>query len=544
VAARGVNAASSASGPAVVSGTRSAVGPDAWPSAPRGRSAVGPGASPAASGGTSSRPGLTGSPTTATATPLPERSWGVFRRRDGTHESQPASVAVDADTPMLDGLTGLGDHRAYRDELERQAASYARHRVPFALLLVDVDGLRFVNDEGGHHAGDELLRSVAEGISLVGRFADRAFRMGGDEFAVLLPHTDEAGAIEMAKRLRARLQATANGGPVASFSAGIASCPAQAVTGRDIATQAELALGRSKRRGRGGVEVFDPLQDVEHSDADAAVEAAAVATVVRERQLRAVFQPIVDLATGAVLGYEGLVRPTEAAPFANPSALFKAAEAAGRTVELDAACFDVVTRAATVTDPRTVVSLNLSPRTIETAEFDAAAMVASLVQLGFHPGRLIIELTEREAVQDMPRLRHNLAELQRAGIRIAADDVGAGNAGLRLLAQFRFDIVKIDLSLVQDGAERDSSHEVLRSLRDLAGRQGAFVIAEGIETASQLRVVRELGLSAGQGYLLGRPSPSIDLPPIDLLALEQGEQILQNAPVPVPDHPEMAGRSA
>jgi EAL domain-containing protein (putative c-di-GMP-specific phosphodiesterase class I) len=245
-----------------------------------------------------------------------------------------------------------------------------------------------------------------------------------------------------------------------------------------------------------------------------------------------------------VLGFEGLIRPTDAAPFANPGALFKAAEAAGRTIELDAACFEVVTRAATTTDPRKVVSINLSPRTIEAADFNPAAVVASMVSLGFQPGRLIIELTEREVVQDMPRLRRNLTELQQAGIRIAADDVGAGNAGLRLLAQFRFDIVKIDLSLVQEGAERDSSHAVLRSLRDLAARQGAFVIAEGIETAEQLRVVRELGLSAGQGYLLGRPSPNVDLPGIDLVALEAGEQMLQNAPVPIPDHPEGALRPA
>jgi EAL domain-containing protein (putative c-di-GMP-specific phosphodiesterase class I) len=111
-------------------------------------------------------------------------------------------------------------------------------------------------------------------------------------------------------------------------------------------------------------------------------------------------------------------------------------------------------------------------------------------------------------------------------MRIAADDVGAGNAGLKLLSQFRFDIVKIDLSLVQEGSERDSSRAVLRSLRDLAGRWGASVIAEGLETANQLRTVRELGMTAGQGYLLARPMPQPDLLRIDIEALEQGGVIL------------------
>ena len=119
-----------------------------------------------------------------------------------------------------------------------------------------------------------------------------------------------------------------------------------------------------------------------------------------------------------------------------------------------------------------------------------------------------------------------LTEMKRTGLRIAADDVGAGNAGLRLLSQFRFDIVKIDLSLVQDGATRDSSRAVLRSLRDLAGRWGASVIAEGLETAEQLRVVRELGITAGQGYLLAMPMPDPTLTSIDMASLEAGGSIL------------------
>jgi EAL domain-containing protein (putative c-di-GMP-specific phosphodiesterase class I) len=112
-------------------------------------------------------------------------------------------------------------------------------------------------------------------------------------------------------------------------------------------------------------------------------------------------------------------------------------------------------------------------------------------------------------------------------LRIAADDVGAGNAGLRLLSQFRFDIVKIDLSLVQEGAERASSHAVLRSVHDLAGRWGASVIAEGIETIAQLRTVRELGLTAGQGFLLGRPIAMPALLSVDVRAIEAGGLVLE-----------------
>ena len=177
-----------------------------------------------------------------------------------------------------------------------------------------------------------------------------------------------------------------------------------------------------------------------------------------------------------------------------------------------------------------LLTINVSPRTVEAPHFSAEALLVILARYGIEPQRVVVELTEREKVEDIGRLQSNLAALQRAGLRIAADDVGAGNAGLRLLSQFRFDIVKIDLSLVQEGAERDSSRAVLRSLRDLAGRWGASVIAEGIETVSQLRSVRELGIGAGQGYLLARPMPNPAMDVLDMATIESGGMVLERRP--------------
>jgi EAL domain-containing protein (putative c-di-GMP-specific phosphodiesterase class I) len=125
---------------------------------------------------------------------------------------------------------------------------------------------------------------------------------------------------------------------------------------------------------------------------------------------------------------------------------------------------------------------------------------------GIAPAQLVIELTEREEVNDLAGLRRNAAACRRAGIRLAADDVGAGNAGLRLLNEVHFEIVKIDLSLVQGGILHDPSYAVLRALQELAARWDATIVAEGVETAEQLAAVRSLGITAGQGYLLGRPA--------------------------------------
>ena len=430
---------------------------------------------------------------------------------------------------LRDALTGLGNHRAFQEEMQRQIEWYRRYHVPVALLLIDVDDLKIVNDSEGHAAGDEQLQHMGQLISQAKRFSDRAFRIGGDEFALLMPHTDVPGALQLGRRLLQRAnQVTGDMRPL-PFSGGVSACPGLATTRGQLYAQADAALYFCKRHGRSAVDVYDADRDHESDQTVSDELRAAVVRMTSERLLRAVFQPIVDLHTGAILGYEGLIRPTAGAPFSNPGEMFGAADAVGHIVELDTACFDVVTAAARAIPEDKLVSVNLSPRTVEAPDFGVANLLASLEQHGLDPRRVIVELTERESVQDLARLRRNLSDLQAAGIRIAADDVGAGNAGLRLLSQFRFDIVKLDLSLVQDGAQRDTSHAVLRSLRDLAGRWGAFVIAEGVETREQLQMVRQLGMSAGQGYLLGRPGTDVGLAALDLEDLEREVLVMQNS---------------
>ena len=207
--------------------------------------------------------------------------------------------------------------------------------------------------------------------------------------------------------------------------------------------------------------------------------------------------------------------------------MFIAADTVGHTVELDRACLEAVVAGARSLPLDQLLTVNISPRTVEAPQFSAETLITILTRNGFAPQRVVVELTEREMVQDVARVKANLAALQSAGVRIAADDVGAGNSGLRLLSQFRFDIVKVDLSLVHEGAESASSQAVLRSLRDLAVRWGASVVAEGLETVNQLRMVRELGIPAGQGYLLARPTANMSIGSIDLASIEAGVTVLE-----------------
>ena len=253
---------------------------------------------------------------------------------------------------------------------------------------------------------------------------------------------------------------------------------------------------------------------------------ALVARVAATGAVRAVFQPIYDLVSGVPRGFEGLVRPLPDSGFNDPGSMFAAAEATGRTAELDIACLKAVMGAAARLRLPGSLTVNLSPRTLEMDEFSIQGLLRIIVRHGLDPRRIVLELTEREAVEDIERLRRAVEACRVAGIRLAADDVGSGNAGLRLLSQLRFDIVKIDLSLVQGGTRHDQSLEVVRTLRDLADRWGALVVAEGIETPAQLEVVRSLGIGAGQGYLLGRPAEQPPTGSIDLDELARGSDWL------------------
>lgn len=209
-------------------------------------------------------------------------------------------------------------------------------------------------------------------------------------------------------------------------------------------------------------------------------------------------------------------RPEPGTGFSGPGDLFEAAEASGRTLDLDQACIEVVAAGAVHLPDDLFISINISPQTLEAPEFGPATLVRTLARFGLDPHRVVIELTERSAVVDLERLRRNLRACQAAGMRIAADDVGAGNAGLRLLSQMRFDVIKVDLALVQEVGTDGAGAAVLRSIVDLGHSWDALVVAEGIENAEQLLRAREAGIASGQGYLLGRPGAGMEAAQVDI----------------------------
>ena len=420
---------------------------------------------------------------------------------------------------LRDGLTGLGNHRAFQEELDRAAQMSRRHGQPTALLLLDVDDLKRTNDTDGHEAGDEVLRSVARVMLSNLRRVDRPFRIGGDEFAILSPGTTIDGAVAVGRRILAAALETRDPTDQRAISVtiGISAIPDPSADRRQLYRHADAALYWGKRHGRTDVLAYDPqLHGVADDDRPAEEIAAAIDRLIDERLLRPVFQPVFSLRDGHCLGFEGLVRPLPGAGFRSAGALFVAGESVSRTVELDLAAIRGIAAGARDLQAPCYLAVNLSPRTLEAAAFNPHEITAILGGAGIDPQRVVVELTEREAIEDIDQLVRNLDAFRRVGARIALDDVGAGNAGLQLLSRVDFDVLKIDLSLVQSGAVVAPSRSVLRALIEMAHRRGATTVAEGIETPFQLEVLRDLGIEVGQGYLLGVPREQLDGTAVDL----------------------------
>ncbi|MDX6697158.1 MAG: hypothetical protein QOE65_555 [Solirubrobacteraceae bacterium] len=452
------------------------------------------------------------------ATSRPGRTYDDAERAALLALAESASLALtDAKTvedalhqAFHDALTGLPNRALLVDRLDQGLKRAHRTRAPLAVLFLDLDRFKMVNDSLGHAAGDELLVAVAERLSECIRPGDTASRFGGDEFAVLLEDVgDQASAERAAMRILFALEAPfqISGREVfVTASIGIAMGHS---TVDDPIRNADLAMYRAKASGKGRYEVFEPAM---HTAVMERVEMEAdLQRAVERDELVLDYQPIVDLESGDVRCVEALVRwrhperglvpPNSFIPLAEDTQLMPQL---GRWV-LRAACAQgAAWLADRPGDEDFGVCVNLSGRQLQ-----APGMVedvnAALERAGLDPRRLVLEITETVLMHDIEATILKLKQLKSLGVSLAVDDFGTGYSSLQYLRRFPIDILKIDKAFVDDidGADADST--LARAIIDLGESFSLRVIAEGIERDEQRRRLLELGCGLGQGFLFTRP---------------------------------------
>jgi diguanylate cyclase (GGDEF)-like protein len=405
-----------------------------------------------------------------------------------------------------DGLTDLPNQRAFHDEFPQAVASAARYEDPFALMLLDVDDFKLINDRHGHPEGDAILQRVA-GVLRDARPGDRPYRIGGDEFALSLTHTDAEGARAVARRLHRDLQDAG-----IEVSVGVSALrPGQQPD--TLRAEADAALYEAKRDGGNRATHFEDIR--EHVVVTTAEKKEAVVRLIEEGRLETLFQPIWNLDAEALLGVEALSRPDASYGLSGPAEAFDIAEQIGRVHQLDVLCVENALRLAPELHPGVLLFLNLSPLTLD-LDAEADAWLAPAVErAGLTPQAVVVEVTERFGART-ERVIKRLKRLREQGFKIAIDDVGTGNSGLEMLSKIHAEFVKLDRSIITAAATESSARAVLMAMATFARQTGAFVIAEGIEDEDILQFLRAINeehelasdaiIQGGQGFGLGRPS--------------------------------------
>ena len=414
-----------------------------------------------------------------------------------------------------DSLTGLPNRALFLDRLQQALDRSSRDRVPRAVLFVDLDNFKIINDSLGHKSGDELLTVAAERLRACLRPADTAARLGGDEFVVLIDGVAGVGdAVRVAERVAAALGEPIELGErqvVVRTSVGIALSEDHDSQPGVILRNADVAMYEAKKEGKGRNKVFDPgmfakaLRRLElGNDLRRAIE---------QEELRLYYQPKVELSTGSIAGVEALVRwehperglilPEEFIPLAEETGLIvplgwwvlrEACRRVGEWGEKYPAALPLG------------MSVNLSVKQFQEPDL-VRGLAGMLLEIGLEPSRLQLEITESVVMEDAEYTAGLLQGLKGIGVKLAVDDFGTGYSSLSLLRRFPFDEMKIEKEFIDGLGKNDQDAVIVQLVTDLAHELGMHVVAEGVETAEQLARLREMGCDQAQGHYFWESLP-------------------------------------
>jgi diguanylate cyclase (GGDEF)-like protein len=414
---------------------------------------------------------------------------------------------------MHDALTGLPNRGYLLDRLTRVLGTLKREPSRrCALLYLDVDRFKVINDSLGHLAGDEVLKEVSRRLLTCVREPDVVSRLSGDEFAILLEDVEiPSTAVKVAQRILAALGAplqVAGKQLEPSASVGIAIGDDRYSVADEVLRDADIALYRAKELGRNRFELFD--ESLQKSAVNVLTMEGELRLALQHDQFEPYFQPIIRLATGDIVGYEALIRwnhPTRGV--IGPADFLRIAEDCGSIEAIDWRMFELSCGlAAKLGHSRSFLTINVSPLHFKRTDFDTR-LLDLLRRTGLSTARLLTEVTEGSLLDNPERVCATLDRLRTAGVGAALDDFGTGYSSLNYLHKFPLRMLKIDRAFVSELGknEQSTSNTVVAAMLSLARALGMQVVAEGIETKAEHDALIAMGCEFGQGYLLGRPAP-------------------------------------
>jgi diguanylate cyclase (GGDEF)-like protein len=431
-----------------------------------------------------------------------DQGWrGVITDITMEHDAQSRMLQL----ALVDSLTGLANRTQLRDKLQLKLESAARK--PAALLCLNMDHFKRVNDMFGHAAGDAVLRETARRLRKLVRASDVVARAGGDEFAVLLDDiASEEDALRFGQRVVVELNRgfSSDAGLINSgASVGVVTIPAHGTSVDELLANADLALSTAKAGGRARAELF--RTDMGERLRLRMTMERDLRVAVARNELRLHWQPQVDTARWRVSGCEALLRWQHTdLGLIPPMNFIPMAEETGLIVELGEWVLNEACRVGAHKLPGLMVAVNVSPIQVVRDDFVNVVRKA-LSASGLPPQRLEIEITESLFIDASPKALRNLETLRQMGIRVALDDFGTGYSSLAYLRQFPFDTLKIDRAFVRELVTQHDARAIVRSIVDLATALGMSTVAEGVEEPAQYELLRRAGCAGVQGFLIARP---------------------------------------
>jgi diguanylate cyclase (GGDEF)-like protein len=416
-----------------------------------------------------------------------------------------------------DSLTGLLNRRRFRAELDQYVSFAARYGGRGAAMVIDIDGLKDVNDRLGHQAGDQLIREVAEILRERVRATDIVARLSGDEFAVLMPQADTEGAMQLGEDLRAQV---AEGLPrsseveTASISVGIAMFGGQDSAGAEaVLVAADQAMYQAKSEGRNRITLFDASGGNGAVAKRVQTTSARIRDALTQDRLRLATQPIRSLASGGIERYELLLRMTgDDGELLPASSFIEVAERSGMVQELDrwvvAKALELIGERQRAGSP---VSLHMNISGVSITDLSVLEFIERRLDEGeADPARCTFEITQTARVADYDTAAGFADRLSEFGCEVAIDDYGAGFGPFAYLQKVPFDVIKIDGTFIRDITRNDADQLTVKAIVQIARGLGKRTIAEFVEDEDTRTLLQSYGVDMAQGYHLGRPVDLVD----------------------------------